>query len=422
MFNKQSHFRDYIKDWYNPVEYDLRPYEKILLEINKYDLTHLKDNELRDISYKIKSKIQDGVSIDQQLPEAFALIREVSRRVLGLYPFDVQTIAGIALHKGKIVEMKTGEGKTLAAVMPAYLNALSGKGVHILTFNDYLAQRDSQWMGPIYEFLRLKVSYIKEGMSWDQRQKAYASDITYLTAKESGFDYLRDFLCMDKNKLVHRPFNYAIVDEADSILIDEARIPLVIAGNVEINMEKVEYYSSIVKRLQEGIDYEIDEHGRNVFLTELGVAKVEKIMGCVNLYDPYNLERLTRINSALHAEKLLKKDRDYIVRDGRIEIIDEFTGRIADKRHWPDNLQQAVEAKEGIVDLSKGKIMGSITLQHFLNLYPRLSGMTGTGRRVAGELGEFYGLDVVIIPTNKPCIRIDHDDMIFSNRESKVKP
>jgi preprotein translocase subunit SecA len=228
-------------------------------------------------------------------------------------------------------------------------------------------------------------------------------------------------LCMDKGKLVHRPFYYAIVDEADSILIDEARIPLVIAGNVEVNMEKIEYYNSIVNMLIDGVDYEIDEHGRNIFLTESGLAKVEEIMRCGNLYDPDNLERLARINCALHAEKLLKKDRDYIVRNGRIEIIDEFTGRIADKRHWPDNLQQAVEAKEGIVDLSKGKILGSITLQHFLNLYPRLSGMTGTGRRSAGELGEFYGLDVVVIPTNKPCIRVDHEDRVFADKESKNK-
>ena len=338
MFNKLSHFSDYIKDWYNPVEYDLKPYEKILQEINKYDFTSLKDEELIDISCKIKSGITNGESMDQQLPEAFALVREVSRRVLGLYPFDVQTIAGIALHKGKVVEMKTGEGKTSAAVMPAYLNALSGKGVHVLTFNDYLAQRDSQWMGPIYEFLGLKVSYIKEGMTWDQRKKAYASDITYLTAKEAGFDYLRDFLCMDKNKLVHRPFYYAIVDEADSIMIDEARIPLVIAGNEEVNMKRIEYYNSIVNMLIDGVDYEIDEHGRNIFLTESGLAKVEEIMRCGNLYDSENLEKLTRINCAFHAEKLLKKDRDYIVRNGRVEIIDEFTWRIADKRHWPDNL------------------------------------------------------------------------------------
>lgn len=338
-----------------------------------------------------------------------------------MYPFDVQIISGIALHKGKIVEMQTGEGKTLAAVMPAYLNALSGKGVHVLTFNDYLACRDALWMGPIYEILGLKVCCIKEGMTTGERRRAYLADITYVTAKESGFDYLRDFLCMEKEKLVHRPFHYAIVDEADSILIDEARVPLVIAGDVETNPENLPYYINAIKKLKAEEDYEIDEYGRNVYLTETGVMRVEELLGCGNLYDEENLEHMTRINCALHAEKLLQKNRDYIVRNGRVEIIDEFTGRIADKRHWPDNLQSAVEVKEGIIAQSKGMIMGSMALQHFLRLYPRLSGMTGTARRAAGELREFYGLDVLAIPTNKPCIRIDHDDIIFADKNSKFK-
>lgn len=357
MFFKHGHFNDYIRDWYNPVEYDIKPYEKMLQEVNKYKLNHLSDNELKEISRKLKRSIQNGESADDHLPEAFALVREVSRRVIGLYPYDVQIVAGIALHKGKIIEMQTGEGKTLAAVMPAYLNALSGRGVHILTFNDYLACRDTNWMGPIYEFLGLKVSCVKEGMTTEERQKAYLSDIIYVTAKESGFDYLRDFLCMEKEKLVHRRFNYAIVDEADSILIDEARVPLVIAGDVETNAEDLLYYNSIIKRLKADMDYEIDEYGRNVYLTEAGIERAEEILGCENLYAAENLEHMTRINCALHAEKLLQRDRDYIVRNGRVEIIDEFTGRIADKRHWPDNLQSAVEAKEGIMAESKGMIM-----------------------------------------------------------------
>ncbi|MCQ1529679.1 accessory Sec system translocase SecA2 [Lutispora saccharofermentans] len=421
MLKKLRHFNDFIKDWYNPVEYDLKLYYKILNEINDIKLKTLSDNELKTVSRKLKQRAQKGESLDKLLAEAFALVREASYRVLGLYPFDVQIIAGIALHKGKIIEMQTGEGKTLAAVSPAYLNALSGKGVHILTVNDYLAFRDAQWMGPVYEFLGLRAGYIREGMSIEKRQKAYSCDVAYVTAKESGFDYLRDFLCADRKNVAQRRFNYAIVDEADSILIDEARIPLVIAGNVKTEAEGLARFHNIVKGLEADADYEIDQYERNIYLTDAGLMRVEEMLGSGNLYDIKNLELLTKINCALHAEKLLYKDKDYIVRNGRIEIIDEFTGRIADKRHWPDNLQGAVEAKEGIASDYKGKIMGSVALQHFLSLYPRLCGMTGTAKRAAGELNELYGLEVLVIPTNKPCIRIDHEDVIFTDIHTKNK-
>ncbi|MBA1334187.1 MAG: Protein translocase subunit SecA [Firmicutes bacterium] len=373
------------------------------------------------MSAEMKNRARNGVSLDELLVESYAIVREASRRMLGMRPYDVQVIAGIALHRCKVVEMQTGEGKTLAAIMPAYLNALTGEGVHVLTFNDYLAHRDAAWMGPVYEYLGLTVGYVKEGMSISQRQNAYCSDITYVTAKEAGFDYLRDFLCVERNMLVQRPFHYAIVDEADSILIDEARIPLVIAGNVPENVEDAFRLYDIVKNLQPGDDYETDQYRSNIYLTDAGLSRVEKILGCGNLYDPENLELLTRLNCALYAEVLLEKDKDYIVKNGKVEIIDEFTGRIADKRHWPDNLQTAVEAKEGLALQTGGMVMGSIAMQHFLSLYPRISGMTGTAVAAAGEFNEFYCMDVVVIPTNRPCIRRDHPDLVFTHSQAKQK-
>ncbi|HWQ71435.1 MAG TPA: accessory Sec system translocase SecA2 [Desulfitobacteriaceae bacterium] len=421
MFKKLSQLNHFMRNLHNPVEYNIEPYRKVLREINKIKLESASDNMLKEKSIILKYRACKGDTAERLLTESFALVREAARRVLKLYPFDVQVMAGIALHRGKIVEMQTGEGKTLAAVMPAYLNALTGKGVHILTFNDYLARRDAGWMGPLYEFLGLTVGYVKEGMSIGERQKAYFSDITYVTAKEAGFDYLRDFLCMEKEQLVHRPFHYAIVDEADSILIDEARIPLVIAGELAGNEENGFDLSKIVRDLKLGKDYEIAENGKNIYLTDTGLLHVEELIACANLYDLNNLELLTRLNCTLHAEFLLKRDKDYIVRNGKVEIIDEFTGRVADKRHWPDNLQEAVEVKESLLPKTKGTIMGSIALQHYLSLYPKISGMTGTAVNAAEEFGEFYGLEVVAIPTNKPCIRVDHPDLIFTHKEAKQK-
>lgn len=408
-----------IRDIQIPVEYNLDFYQKVLQEINTVKFKSLSDDRLQEISAELKSRVRAGALSDSLLVESFALVREAAKRVLGIYPFDSQVIAGIALHKGKIVEMQTGEGKTLAAVMPAYLNALAGKGVHVLTFNDYLARRDAKWMGPIFEFLGLTTGYVNEGMSRTARQQAYSSDITYVTAKEAGFDYLRDFLCTEKEKLVHRTFNYAIVDEADSILIDEARVPLVIAGNVGDDEETPLHLARIVRGLTQGTDYDTDQYRSNVYFTDSGLLQIEKMLGCGNLYASKNLRLLARLNCALYAEVLIERDKDYIVKDNKVELIDEFTGRIAAKRRWPENLHAAVEAKEGLIATSRGTIMGSIALQYFLSLYPRISGMTGTASTAAIELRECYGMDVLVVPTNKPCIRKDYPNLIFTDKSAK---
>lgn len=419
LINKISKLSGIIKSFFNPVE--KKKHRIILEEINSFGFQAVSDLKLKELSQRLIKQARTGFSADILLPQAFALVREVSRRVVGMRPFDVQVTAAIYLHWGRIVEMQTGEGKTLTAVMPAYLNALAGNGVHILTFNDYLSQRDAEWMGPIYEFLGLTVGYVNQGMSIKKRQAAYDSDITYLTAKEAGFDYLRDFLCIEKEKLVHRPFHYALVDEADSILIDEARIPLVIAGEMSRENESLHFFAELVRELQAEKDYIIDQHGKNIYLTDQGLCNVEKILGCGNLYKPQNLKILTMINSALYAKMLLKREEDYIVRNGKVEIIDEFTGRIADKRQWPDNLQAAIEAKEGLAGSSKGVVMGSLTLQHFLSLYPKLAGMTGTASTAEREFKEIYKMEVEVIPTNKPCLRKDHPDLIFTDQEAKQK-
>ena len=404
-----------------PVEWDLRPYHRILARINEHKLEGISTKELKTKSTCLVERARRGVALRDLLAEAFALVREAAWRTIGLRPFDVQVVAGIVIHQAKIAEMETGEGKTLAAVLPAYLNALAGKGVHIHTFNDYLARRDAAWMGPVYQFLGLSVGCIQEGMTTDERKKAYASDITYVTAKEAGFDYLRDQLAYRPEELVHREFQYAIVDEADSILIDEARIPLVIAGATEKPKVDPGHLAQVAKGLKEGLDYETDLGKRNIYLTNSGLKRVEEMLGCHNLYVPDNLDLLTKVNQALHAEVLLRRDIDYIVRRGRIEIVDEFTGRIVENRHWPDGLQAAVEAKEKLRLGSGGAILGSITLQHFLQLYPRISGMTATARPAADELFQFYNLKVVVIPPNRPCIREDHPDVIFTHIEAKTQ-
>lgn len=360
MFKNWSKLSHMMKKLYNPVEYDMAPYKRTLEEINGISLNEISDSELKALSEKLKKQAQAGTPLDVILAEAFALVREVSKRLLGMYPYDVQVMAGIALHRGKMVEMQTGEGKTLTAVMPAYLNALSGQGAHVLTFNDYLACRDAEWMGPVYKFLGLTVGYVKEGMSIVDRQKAYASDITYVTAKEAGFDYLRDFLCNKKELLVHRPFHYAIVDEADSILIDEARVPPVIAGDIPEENDQSHCLAELVKKLKQGVDFAIDGYGDHIHLTDTGILHAEEMLGCGNLYDTENMRLLAGLNCALHAEMLLQRDKDYIVRNSKIEIVDALTGRIADKRHWPDLLHGAVEAKEGLKNEVQGRIMGSL--------------------------------------------------------------
>ncbi len=410
-----------IHNRHSTVYYDISQYKKTIETILERKYSTLSDTALKEMSLKFSEKASQGISVDDMLQDAYALVYESIHRVLGVYSYETQIMASIALHQGKMVEMQTGEGKTLSAVMPAYLNSLSGKGVHILTFNDYLAKRDAEWMGPVFRFLGLSVGYVKEGMKQSERRKAYQCDVTYVTAKECGFDYLRDFLCTDDKELVHRPFNYAIIDEGDSILIDEARIPLVIAGNSPDNEKDALKLTAIVKELILHTDYELDDYGSNVYLTDSGTAKAEMILDCKNLYSEKNVSLLSKLNCALYAHAVLKKDIDYIVKDGKIELIDEYTGRIANKRHWPDNLHSAVEAKEGIASGSKGIIMGSVPLQYFIDLYPKLSGMTGTAKSSAPELKEFYGLDVAVIPTHKPCIRKDHPDMVFAEMADKQK-
>jgi preprotein translocase subunit SecA len=317
--------------------------------------------------------------------------------------------------------MHTGEGKTLTAVFPAYLFALLGKGVHILTFNDYLARRDANWMGPVYQFFGITVGVVQEGMSTKQRQSAYSSNITYLTAKEAGFDLLRDGRCYKKADQVHRPFYSAIIDEADSILIDEARVPLILAGATKNDLSDAQRFAKIATVLNPDIDFEFDEYARNIHLTDAGVKQLETILNCENLFATENIHLLTRINCALHANYLLQRDVDYIVRNNTIELVDEFTGRVAAKRRWPDGLQAALEAKENIMSQKQGKILNSITLQHFLKLYPNICGMTATATPSYEEFQNFYKLDITVIPSNKPCIRIDAEDVIFATKKEKSK-
>jgi preprotein translocase subunit SecA len=417
----------------NPVETDLSAYRRLADEVRAQNLADTPDTKLRAMALDLIGEARTGKA-DPTVPNkslydrgrrkmvirSFSLVLEASRRALGLNPFDVQIIAGLAMAEGKIVELPTGEGKTLAAVFPAYYHALSGSGVHVLTFNDYLARRDAAWMRPVFNLLGIEVGCAREGMSPAAKREAYARDVTYATAKEAGFDFLRDSIAYSPGNQVLRPFHAAIVDEADSILIDEARIPLVIAGLGEPVAWDAGRLADLVARLDQGRDFQTDAEHRNVFLTEAGAAKLEAGLGSGSLYDSRNLALLEAANCALHAAALLRRDVDYIVRGGLIEIVDEFTGRVVNDRHWPDGLQAAVEAKEGIARGSKGRILGSISLQHFFGLYPTLAGMTGTARTGAAEFKEFYRLDTVIVPPHTPCVRDDRPDSVFTHREAKL--
>jgi preprotein translocase subunit SecA len=401
------------------VELELGAYRRLLAKIDEYDFANEDDLELQQRSADLAARARGGAGLDRLLPEAFALAREVSRRVLAMRPFDVQMIAGIAMHQGKLAEMPTGEGKTLAAVAPVYLNALTGQGVHLLTFNDYLARRDAQWMGPVYEFLGLSVGCVQQETDIAGRQEAYGCDITYLTAKQAGFDYLRDHLCTDPSNLVHREFHYAIVDEADSILIDEARVPLVIAGSTDETQADPTRAARLVDELEPARHFKKDQESRNVQFTEAGFDRLEVELACGDLHDADNLPLLTELSMALHARALLTRDVDYVVRDEAVELVDEFTGRVVPDRRWPDGLQAAVESKEGVLLKPQGVIRGSITLQHYLRLYPKAAGMTATARTAADEFLEFYEMNVVVIPPNRDCIRRDEDDVVFTHREAK---
>jgi preprotein translocase subunit SecA len=401
------------------VRFDLRAFDAPLAAIDRLEdgIRALSDAQLGARAEQLRAQVRSGMALAPVRSELFALVRDAARRALGQRPFDVQVVAALALEDGAVVEMQTGEGKTLTAVMPAALHALAGRGVHVLTFNDYLAARDASWMGPVYRMLGLSVECVGQATPRDRRRAAYEADVTYVTAKEAGFDHLRDLLATEPGHLVHRPFHYAIVDEADSLMIDEARVPLVIAGSIERARPSAARLAALVAALRPGAHFDTDEYRRSVELTERGIEHVERALACGSLHAAGNYALLTELNCALHAHVLLRRDVDYIVRGGRIEIVDEFTGRVVEDRKWPDGLQAALEAKEGLAPRSDGQILASMTLQRFLHRYPRLSGMTGTARDAAFELREAYGLDVVVIPTHRPMIRHDGQDVVFARRD-----
>lgn len=382
-------------------------------------MLHLSDTQLQAKTIEFRDRISKGETLDELLPEAFAVCREASRRVLKMRHFDVQLLGGIVLHEGAIAEMKTGEGKTLVATLPVYLNGLEGKGVHVVTVNDYLARRDAQWMNPLYNFLGLSTGIIVHGLTDEQRQESYGADITYGTNNEFGFDYLRDNMKYDSAQFVQRPLNYAIVDEVDSILIDEARTPLIISGPSEESTDKYYRIDKIIPRLQKDIDYTIDEKARTVILTEEGNIKAEKLLGAGNLYDPANIDLVHHILQALKGHNLFKRDVDYVVTDGEVIIVDEFTGRLMPGRRWSDGLHQAVEAKEGVKIENENQTLATITFQNFFRMYNKLSGMTGTALTEAEEFAKIYNLDVTVIPTNMPMIRKDYPDMIYKTEKGK---
>ncbi|MDN5293404.1 MAG: preprotein translocase subunit SecA [Eubacteriales bacterium] len=402
---------------------EIKKLEKIVKQINALEdsISKLSDEELKGKTIEFKNRLQRGETLDQLLPEAFAVVREASRRVLGMRHFDVQLMGGIVLHQGKIAEMKTGEGKTLVATLPAYLNALTGRGVHIVTVNDYLARRDSEWMGKVYRFLGLSVGLIVHGMDYAERRAAYAADITYGTNNEFGFDYLRDNMALSKDQIVQRELHYAIVDEVDSILIDEARTPLIISGQAEKATDLYYTFARLVPKLQKDVDYVVDEKAHTVTLTEQGIARVEKMLGVENLYEGDNIELTHHLHQALKAHALMKRDRDYVVKDGQVIIVDEFTGRLMYGRRYSDGLHQAIEAKEGVKIESESQTLASITFQNYFRMYKKLAGMTGTAATEEEEFRKIYGLEVVVIPTHKPMIRKDYPDVVFKTEEAKFR-
>jgi preprotein translocase subunit SecA len=400
--------------------------DKIVKQIAAFEpaLEALNDEELAGQTDKFRALLAEGKTLDDLLPEAFATVREAARRVLGMRHFDVQMIGGIVHHRGEISEMRTGEGKTLVATLAVYLNALEGKGVHVVTVNDYLARRDAEWMGQVYRFLRLTVGVIVPNLSEEQRREAYQADITYATNNELGFDYLRDNMKHDRSQMVHRPFNFALIDEVDSILIDEARTPLIISGPTDDKSELYMQVDAVVKQLVPE-DYEADEKTKNITLTEDGVEKIERMFEAAgmlvgsNLYDVENTQVVHHLDQSLKANVMFRRDIDYIVKDGKVVIIDEFTGRMMDGRRWSNGLHQAVEAKEGVRIEPENQTMASITFQNYFRMYPKLAGMTGTAATEAPEFFDIYKMNVVTIPTNVPVQRIDEEDEFYKNTTDK---
>ena len=400
---------------------EVKRLRQIVEKINSYEdsLTNLSDSSLTRYTEKFKDRLAAGETLDDILPEAFAVVREASKRVLGMRHFDVQMMGGICLHEGKIAEMRTGEGKTLVATLPTYLNALTGKGVHMVTVNDYLAKRDSIEMGRLYNFLGLTVGLIRHDMDFPERKFAYNCDITFGTNNEYGFDYLRDNMVVDLNQMVQRELNFAIVDEVDSMLIDEARTPLIISGPGSKSTDSYVRMAKAVEHLKEGVDYTVDEKAKTVAPADSAVPKIEKLVGVKNLYDPENIEMSHCFTAALRAKALMKRDRDYVVKDGEIVIVDEFTGRLMEGRRYSDGLHQAIEAKEGLEVRRESQTLASITFQNYFRMYNKLSGMTGTAKTEEDEFLKIYKLPVIVIPTNRPIARIDHPDVIYKTKRAK---
>jgi preprotein translocase subunit SecA len=402
-------------------ERDIKSLQPVAERINllEPDVKKLSNDELAAKTSEFRGRIERGESLDSLLPEAFATAREASVRTVGMRPFDVQLMGGIVLHNGKIAEMKTGEGKTLVATLPMYLNALTGKGAFLVTVNDYLAKRDSEWMGPIYRFLGLTVGVIQHDMDPFERQESYACDITYGTNNEFGFDYLRDNMVEHKSLRVQKYLNYAIVDEVDSILIDEARTPLIISGSAEESTKKYYLVNKIIPSLKNEADYKVNEKDRNVILTEDGVRHVERLLKINNLYDNQNIELVHHVNQALKAHTLFQRDVDYVVKEGQVIIVDEFTGRIMPGRRYSDGLHQALEAKENVTIARESQTLATITFQNYFRMYKKLAGMTGTADTEAIEFKKIYNLDVVVVPPNMPMIRIDNPDRIYRTENEK---
>ncbi|MBN1495490.1 MAG: preprotein translocase subunit SecA, partial [Spirochaetes bacterium] len=409
LFFGTKHERDVKKLW--PLVHKINALEP--------DMQKLSNDEMRSMTSAFRQRLEKGESLDSLLPEAFALVREASVRTLGMRHFDVQLMGGVVLHQGRITEMKTGEGKTLVATLPVYLNALSGRGVHVVTVNDYLARRDAEWMGTIYKFLGLEVGVIQHDLTPPQRQVAYRSDVTYGTNNEFGFDYLRDNMVEHQSLRVQRELNYAIVDEVDSILIDEARTPLIISGSTEESTKKYYLINKIILNLKEAADYEVNEKDRHVTLTEDGVRHVERLLKIDNLYDNRHIDTVHHVNQALKAHTLFNIDEDYIVKDGQVIIVDEFTGRLMPGRRYSDGLHQALEAKENVTIARESQTLATVTFQNFFRMYNKLGGMTGTADTEAVEFQKIYKLDVVVIPTNMPMVRRDYPDKVYRTEKEK---
>ncbi|MBU4130979.1 MAG: preprotein translocase subunit SecA [Proteobacteria bacterium] len=399
----------------------LKTLQPIIDKINTHEpqMQSLSDEQMASKTNEFKNRLAKGETLDDILPEAFALVREASVRTLGMRHFDVQLIGGIALHQGTIAEMKTGEGKTLMSTLPAYLNALAGKGVHIITVNDYLARRDADWMAKVYNFLGLSVGVVLHDMDDQERKIAYGSDITYGTNNEFGFDYLRDNMKFERENLAQGPLNFAIVDEVDSILIDEARTPLIISGQGEKSTHFYTQVNTIIPAFKKDIDYTLDEESKSVSLTEEGIAKGEELLSVDNLYDPANIEMLHHVNQALKAHTIFKRDTDYIVKNDQVVIVDEFTGRLMTGRRYSEGLHQALEAKENVKIENENQTLASITFQNYFRMYDKLSGMTGTAETEAPEFKKIYNLEVLVIPTHQPMIRKDFPDLIYKTQKEK---